>query len=138
EASEDSGHKVLRPLLASEEKLCATTDPSRAALAALNYELKEPTAREPGVVRLVAKPRRKEVSLVEGFVFVTGDDADLVRVEGRLAKNPSFWITSVDVVRRYNRLAGIRVPVRLDSTAQVRIAGTSTLSVTYDYEMVNG
>jgi hypothetical protein len=71
-------------------------------------------------------------------VFVTTEDADLVRVEGRLAKNPSFWTTRVDVVRRYERRSGIRVPVRLDTTAQIRVAGASTMSVVYDYEMVNG
>ena len=71
-------------------------------------------------------------------MFVTRQDADLLRVEGRLAKNPSFWTTRVDVVRRYDRVGGIRVPVRLDTTAQIRVAGASTMSVVYDYQMVNG
>jgi hypothetical protein len=35
-------------------------------------------------------------------------------------------------------VAGIRVPVRLDSTAQIRFAGESSLSMVYQYEMVNG
>jgi hypothetical protein len=129
---------VLRPLLENEEKLFATTDPARAAVTARNYELDGGEVAEPGVIRLFAKPRRRDISLIEGSVFVTRDDADLLRVEGRLARNPSFWTTRVDVVRRYQRLAGIRVPVRLDTTAQIRIAGESTLSVLYDYEMVNG
>jgi hypothetical protein len=120
------------------KKLFATTDPSRAALTPLNYELNAAEPAEPGVVRLLAKPRRREISLVDGSVFVTTEDADLVRVEGRLAKNPSFWTTRVDVVRRYERRSGIRVPVRLDTTAQIRVAGASTMSVVYDYEMVNG
>jgi hypothetical protein len=41
-------------------------------------------------------------------------------------------------VRHYDRVGGIRVPVRLDSTAQIRFAGESTLSMIYKYEMVNG
>jgi len=138
EGSDYVRSKVLRPVLENEEKLFATTDPSRAALTPLNYELNAAEPAEPGVVRLLAKPRRREISLVDGSVFVTTEDADLVRVEGRLAKNPSFWTTRVDVVRRYERLSGIRVPVRLDTTAQIRIAGASTMSVVYDYEMVNG
>ena len=32
----------------------------------------------------------------------------------------------------------MRVPVRVESTAQVRFAGTSTMTMTYDYEMING
>ncbi len=53
-------------------------------------------------------------------------------------KKPSFWTTRVDVVRQYGRVAGIRVPVRLDTTAHVRFAGLSTMSMTYDYQSING
>ena len=129
---------VLRSVLKSEEKLFATSDPSRAAFTESNYELEGGEPAEPGVVKLFARPRRHDVALVDGAVFVTSGDADLLRVEGRLAKNPSFWTTRVDLVKRYDRVAGIRVPVRLDTVAQVRLAGASTLSVTYDYQEING
>jgi hypothetical protein len=138
EGSEYIRNKVLRALLENEEKLFATTSPDRAALTTSNYELIGGEAAEPGVVRLFAKPRRKEVLLFEGSVFVTQDDSDLLRVEGRLARNPSFWTTRVDLVRRYERIAGIRVPTRLDTTAQIRLAGPATMSIDYDYEMVDG
>lgn len=130
--------KVLRPLLENEEKLFATRDASRSAVTARNYDLQGLEAAEPGLVKLLVKPKRREVSLVDGAVFVTEDEADLVRVEGRLAKNPSFWTKRVDVVRHYTRIAGERVPTRLDSVAQVRFAGTSTLSMTWEYESING
>jgi hypothetical protein len=138
EGSDYIRRKVLQSILENEEKLFATTDPSRAALTTSNYELNGGEPAEPGVVRLFAKPRRRDISLVDGFLFVTRDEADLLRVEGRLARNPSFWTTRVDVIRRYDRVAGVRVPVRLDTTAQIRIAGVSTMSVIYDYQMVNG
>jgi hypothetical protein len=130
--------KVLRPLLANEEKLFATRDVSRAAVTSRNYDLRGLEAAEPGVVKLLIKPKRREVSLVDGAVFVTEDEADLVRVEGRLAKNPSFWTKRVDVVRRYSRIGGVRVPTRLDSVAQLRLAGSATLSMTWEYETING
>jgi hypothetical protein len=137
--SEYIRNKVLRPLLENEEKLFATTDASRSAVTPQNYDLRGlEDAAEPGLVKLLVKPKRRDVSLIDGAVFVTEDEADLVRVEGRLAKNPSFWIKRVDVVRRYDRISGMRVPVRLDSIAQVRLAGTSTLSMTWDYETING
>jgi hypothetical protein len=131
-------NKVLRPLLENEERLFATANASRAAVTGANYLLRGTEAAEPGLVKLLVKPKRREVSLIDGAVFVTEDEADLVRVEGRLAKNPSFWTKRVDVVRRYSRVGGVRVPMRLDSVAQVRLAGASTLSMTYEYEMVNG
>jgi hypothetical protein len=61
-----------------------------------------------------------------------------VRIEGALAKNPSFWTRRVEVVRRYERIAGVRVPVWMQSTASIRIAGKSTLTTTYQYLSING
>jgi hypothetical protein len=136
--SDQIRQKVLRPLLETEATVLETGDQSRSALTSLNYEIAAGELAEPGVVKLFARPRRKDVALIDGAVFVTRDDADLVRIEGRMAKNPSFWTTRVNVVRRYDRVAGARVPVRLDSTAQIRFAGESSLSMTYKYEMVNG
>jgi hypothetical protein len=136
--SEYIRNRVLRPVLENEEKLFATHDASRSAMTTANYELQGTEAAEPGLVKLLVKPKRREVSLIEGAAVVTQDEADLVRVEGRLAKNPSFWTRRVDVVRRYERLGGVRVPTRLDSVAQIRLAGKSTLSMTFEYEMVNG
>jgi hypothetical protein len=76
--------------------------------------------------------------LVAGSIYVNPDDGELVRLEGRLIKPPSFWTRRVDIVRWYRRFAGIRLPVALESMANVRIAGESTFRVTYDYEIVNG
>jgi hypothetical protein len=130
--------KVLRPILETEAKVLGSGKASRSALTTDNYDIAGGELAEPGLVKLFAKPRRKDVSLIDGAVYITSDDADLVRVEGRMAKNPSFWTTRVDLVRHYDRLGGVRVPIRLDSTAQIRFAGESTLSMIYEYEMVNG
>jgi hypothetical protein len=131
--------KVLKPILETEAKVVASGKSSRSALTAENYEIAAAGEMvEPGLVKLFAKPRRSDLSLIEGALFITMDDADLVRVEGRMTKNPSFWTTRVDVVRWYDRVAGVRVPVRLDSTANIRFAGESTLSMIYKYEMING
>ena len=130
--------KVLRPILETEAKVLASGDSSRSALTIENYNIGGGELAEPGIVKLFAKPRRKEVSLIDGSVFITSADSDLVRVEGTMAKNPSFWTTRVNLVRRYDRIGGVRVPVRLDSTAQIRFAGESSLSMVYDYEMING
>jgi hypothetical protein len=137
--SEYIRNKVLRPLLANEEKLVGTRNTARAAVTEDNYELRgAELSEEPGLVKLLVKPKREDVLLVDGAIFVTEGDADLVRVEGRLAKNPSFWTRRVDVVRSYERISGMRVPVRLDSVAQIRFAGTAKLSVIWDYQTVNG
>jgi hypothetical protein len=130
--------RVFRAMLANEEQIFATGDAARSAISSNNYELTPGDSAEPGLVKLFARPKRKDVTLIDGAVYITDNDADLVRVEGRLAKSPSFWTRRVDVVKQYTRVAGLRVPVRIESVAQIRFAGTSTMTMTYDYEMING
>ena len=43
-------------------------------------------------------PRRKERILVSGSMSLQPSDGGLVRLQGRLAKSPSFWIKNVDIV----------------------------------------
>jgi hypothetical protein len=130
--------KVLRPILEGERDVVSRGDRSRSALTTSNYSISGEESVGPGLVRLTVKPLRKEITLVDGAVFVTDTDADLVRIEGRLAASPSFWTRRVDIVRRYGRVGGVRVPLGVDSVAHVRIAGRSELTMTYQYEMVNG
>jgi len=130
--------RVFRSMLENEEQIFASGDASRSSFTTINYDLTAGDATEPGLVKLFARPKRKDVTLIDGAVYITDTDADLVRVEGRLAKSPSFWTRRVEIVRHYARVGGLRVPVRVDSTAQIRFAGTSTMTMTYDYEMING
>ena len=83
------------------------------------------------------QPRRKERALIAGHMFIKPDDGELVRVEGRLAKNPSFWVSRVEMVRSYQRIKGVLVPVLLESTAQLRLLGGSTLRMTYRYSEID-
>lgn len=136
--SEYIQRKVLRPILEGERDVIVRGDVTRSALTSENYELAEVGETEPGITKLSVRPKRKDITLVDGQLSVSSLDGDLLLVSGRLAKNPSFWTKRVDVVRRYGRVAGVRVPLGIESTAQVRIAGTSSMSMTYTYEMVNG
>jgi len=84
------------------------------------------------------KPKRKDVLLVDGRMVFSHDGSELLRVEGRLAKNPSFWTSLVNIIRHYARLDGVRVPVATESTAKVKFAGIAYLDVRYEYETING
>jgi hypothetical protein len=130
--------RVFRSMLEDEEQIFANGDLSRSSFTATNYDLSAAPESEPGLVKLFARPKRKDVTLIDGAVYITDTDADLVRVEGRLAKNPSFWTRRVDVVKQYGRVGGLRAPIRIESTAQIRFAGTSTMTMIYQYEMING
>jgi hypothetical protein len=71
-------------------------------------------------------------------MVLSEDGRELLRVEGVLAKNPSFWTSLVNVIRHYARLDGVRVPIATESIARVKIAGLSRLNVDYEYESING
>jgi hypothetical protein len=110
---------------------------TRAALDPSNYEF-APEIAEDGLLRVGLTPRRKETMLIEGAMFLSAEDADLIRLEGRLVKPPSFWTRQVNIVRRYARTAGVRVPTSMESTAKVLVVGTSTFAMTYQYVSING
>ncbi|HKB13819.1 MAG TPA: hypothetical protein VKD69_24300 [Vicinamibacterales bacterium] len=130
--------KVLRAALEGEQKIWASNEPQNASLTHENYTFDAGEPAPDGLVSVAVKPRRKDLLLVEGSIFVQPRDGDLARIEGRLSKTPSFWTRRVDVVRRYERLAGVRVPVSIESVAHVLIAGRSTFKMTYEYETING
>jgi hypothetical protein len=130
-------HKVLEPALEGEAD--ALRNPRAAsALTRDNYEFADGPLIGNGLARVKLTPRRKDKMLLDGWLALSAEDADLVEVCGRLVKNPSFWITKVHIARWYGRVAGARVPVAVASTASVRIVGESTFRMTYRYETING
>src|SRR5262249_7923308 len=131
------GGKVLKAALEGEKKMWASKEPDRAALTHENYEFKDGGSSVEGLEWLGIKPRRKDVLLVEGAIFVEPQDGELTRIEGKLSKAPSMWTRRVEIIRRYERIAGVRVPVSIESTAHVLIAGLSTFRMTYEYETIN-
>ena len=89
-------------------------------------------------MNVAVEPRRKERALVNGTMFLRPDSGVLVRLQGRLAKSPSFWVKSVDIVRSYADIDGVVLPVALDSHAQVRLLGAATFRMTYQYQEIDG
>jgi hypothetical protein len=71
-------------------------------------------------------------------MFLKPEDGELVRIEGRLARNPSFWVKHVDIVRSYARIGGAVLPVTLESRAQLRMLGPASLRMTYEYTEIDG
>ena len=130
--------RVFRASLHTEREMWAAGTPDEAALTPTNYVFEDRGAQPDGLASLSVKPRRKDVLLVDGSIYLNPDDGELVRVEGQLSKTPSFWTRRVEIVRWYQRIAGFRMPTALESIANVRIAGVSTFRMTYEYESING
>ncbi|MGH9313550.1 MAG: hypothetical protein ACRD1S_10170 [Vicinamibacterales bacterium] len=139
-AEEGSGtvrKKVLRAALEAEARAFATGESTSAAPHPRNYEFGPPELLQDGHSRVPITARRKEPLLINGGIVLTAD-ADLVRIEGQLVKKPSFWVNRAEVVREYARIGGVRVPVRVASTAWLKMAGRSTFEMTYAYQAING
>lgn len=128
--------RVLHAALDKEAEVHRSGRSRRGGLTADNYEFAAPQSSG-DVLQVALTPRRKDEMLVKG-TLTTSVDGELLRVEGELVKRPSFWTRSVHLVRRYGRVDGTHVPVRLDTRAQVLMAGPSTLSMTYEYLEING
>ncbi len=130
--------QVLKAVLDAEREAIAQGEAARSALAPNNYLFEPNGIDAEGFANVLLTPRRKERTLIAGVMFLRPDAGELVRVQGRLARNPSFWVKNVDVVRRYSRINGVVVPIALESTAQVRFLGPATFQMTYDYEEIDG
>jgi hypothetical protein len=129
--------KVLKAVLDAERDVIARGEAARSALTRTNYEFQPNGIDGDGLANVLLSPRRKERVLVSGMMALNASDGALVRLQGRLAKTPSFWVKNVDIVRTYKRIEGIVMPVALDSTAQVRFAGDATLRMTYAYSEID-
>lgn len=129
--------KVLHAVLDREQALINSGDADKGDLTAANYEFAEGGHDTDGSHVVQMKPRRNDVLLVDGRA-VLNDRGELMRVEGTLSKNPSFWTSLVNIVRRYARIGGVRVPVATETTAKVKFVGTAQMEVVYDYQSVNG
>ena len=130
--------KVLRAVLQGERETISQGETATAALVPANYRFDPNGVDDDGLANVLLSPRRKEPVLVAGTLFLQPADGNLVRLEGRLAKSPSFWLKTVDIIQKYERVTGVVVPVALESKAQLRLFGSATLRMTYEYLEIEG
>ena len=130
-------NRALRATLEQEKRAWTEGQATSAWFTTSNYDFTD-RGEVGGLVRIGVAPKRRDLMLVEGHIFLAPDTGALIRVEGYLTRSPSFWTKKVNMVRHYTALGGIQVPIAVESTAQVRLAGTSTFRMTYRYVMLNG
>ncbi len=130
--------KVLHAVLEGEQEAIARGEAGRASLGRANYTFQSGGIDPSGLANVILSPRRKERILVAGTMYLQPEDGRLVRLQGQLAKSPSFWIKNVKILRSYDRIAGAVVPIALESTADVRLLGPATLRMTYVYSEIDG
>jgi len=128
--------RVFREVLEAERRAWASGAVTGAGFTPANYTF-EDRGELNGLASVSVTPRRKDMLLIEGAIFLRPGDGELMRMEGDLARPPSFWTRHVRVTRRLARFAGVRMPVALEAVANVRFVGPSTFRAAYEYETVN-
>jgi hypothetical protein len=79
-------------------------------------------------------PRTPNKYLVQGRIWVDVDEYAIVRIEGKPAKSPSFWIKSVHFVHTYQKSGSFWFPISDRSVTDVRILGATEVTIEYfDY-----
>jgi hypothetical protein len=130
--------RVLNKVLEAEQENSLPREWSRGVLSRDNYEFNLNGRTSEGLIKVQLNPRRRDSRLVDGVAVLAPHSGDLLKVEGRLSKSPSFWVRWVEVSRRYTSIAGSVMPVSIESTADVRIAGVSKFGMTYEYQTIDG
>ena len=93
----------------------------------------EPVRGRPAYVMAI-EPRTANKYLTRGTIWVDAEDYAIVRVDGKPAKNPSFWTKSVHFVHDYSRTGSFWFPVSDRSVTDARIFGSTELTIEYfDY-----
>jgi hypothetical protein len=135
--SERTRSRVFRQLLQTEAQAWRAGAQDAGALTPANYVFQPLPVTPDGHIRIQLTPRRADSRLIDGTLTVSADGYPL-RLEGRMAKSPSFWVRSVTIVTRYERIAGVALPMSVESLADVKMVGQSSFTMRYRYTEVNG
>ena len=129
--------KVLRKVLLNEQQLIERGHLLHASLDSRNYNFEDGGVTDDGLQRVVLKAARKSDGIVNGALFLSPDTSHVARIEGRLVKSPSFWVSDVDVMWKYARIDGHVLPVEVTSSARVKMVGRSMFKMAYDYVSID-
>lgn len=82
-------------------------------------------------------PKADSKYLIEGKIWINANDYSIVRIEGRPARNPSFWVHDVHLVHTYQKVGQFWLASSTSSTSEVRIFGQSKLTITSSDYVLN-
>lgn len=125
------GH-VFRRLMAREAARTRNRQESDDLITRENYNLEIKGTEQVGSSECTvihAVPKRKKPYLFEGDIWIDNQDFAIVKIKGKLAKSPSFWIKRVEFVREYKKVNGFFLLAREEAIADIKFYGRRTLTV---------
>ena len=134
-------HHVFQRLMENEKKRVRADKDPDSLITPENYTFEMVGTERIGssncsVVHAI--PMHKQMDLFEGKIWIDNKDFAIVKMAGRLAKNPSFWVKQVDFVRDYQKIDGFWLLSREEVVSAIRIFGKETLTIDYQNYAVNG
>ena len=126
------GEQVVRRILDHESAFVAAGPPtwSSALLTRDNYifsNLGETTLDGEQFYLVGLTPKRKQKELISGQAWVDKQTFLIRRIEGELAKSPSWLLKKVHVQLDFSDVSGLWLQTGMQATADVRFLGTQTL-----------
>lgn len=76
-------------------------------------------------------PKKKQVGLFKGELWVDGQTGLPVHESGRFVKSPSLFIKKIVFARDYEIRHGLNLPAHVRSTVESRIAGRAELDIRF-------
>lgn len=122
------GEGVVRHLLDHERKAAADGN-APGAFTSENYNfslLGEDKVEKHDCYVLKLEPKSKATNLIDGRAWVDKDTYLVRRVEGEMAKLPSWWLKSVHVTLNFSDVDGMWLQSSTRAVAEVRIFGRHT------------
>jgi hypothetical protein len=128
---------VFPRLLEAETEASRPGLRERSRLIPANYVFEmagtEYVDERPAYVIAIA-PKTPNKYLMQARIWIDADEYAIVRIEGKPAKNPSFWTKSVHFVHKYEKRGSFWFPVSDRSVTDVRIFGSTEVTIEYlDY-----
>ena len=128
---------VFPRLLEAETEASRPGLRERSRLIPENYAFEmvgtEYVDERPAYVIAIA-PKTPNKYLMQARIWIDADEYAIVRIEGKPAKNPSFWTKSVHFVHKYEKRGSFWFPVSDRSVTDVRIFGSTEVIIEYfDY-----
>jgi hypothetical protein len=125
-----TGEGVIKKTL--EHEVAATRDPHDYEISPANYDFEYAGDSECSGSRcfvLTLKPKRNCKDLIEGKAWVDQNTYLIRRIEGELAKSPSWWVKKALVAIEYGTVEGMWIQTRSVADAKLRMVG--------DYKLVS-
>jgi hypothetical protein len=133
--------KVFKKLLQAEKEAMEAGAQRRDAMNNDNYDftlMGYNSTPSGSMYVLGVKPKTKGLFLYRGQIWVDAEGFAVARLEAQPARNPSFWITHIEIEEVYKQVGDFWLPVSSHSIAKIRFGGRAVLTIQYqNYEITS-